>query len=77
MYGGGIESPNSRSLSRLSWLVAIDGSELDLTNCGKLPKDSDVEGPGDSSKSDSGLEAYDSREVFMGNKKSSDNDSTG
>lgn len=59
VYGGGIPSTiSSRSRSRLSF-VAIDGSELDLTNCGKLPSDSDVDdGPGGPrSKSDSGLDA--------------------
>lgn len=35
----------------------MDGSELDLTNCGKFPNDNDVDGPGLNSKSDSGLEA--------------------
>lgn len=65
------------SLSMLSWLVAIEGSELDLTNCGRLPRDRDVDGPGLNSRSDSGLDAYDRREVVMGNRKSSDNDSTG
>lgn len=57
--------------------MAIDGSELDLTSCGRLPRDSDADGPGLSSKSDSGLEAYDRRDVFMGNRKSSDKDSAG
>lgn len=61
VYGGGINpSPilfNSISLSKLSWLVAMDGSELDFTNCGKFPNDNDVDGPGLNSKSDSGLEA--------------------
>lgn len=59
VYGGGIPSTiSSRSRSILSF-VAIDGSELDLTSCGKLPSDSDVDdGPGGPrSKSDSGLEA--------------------
>lgn len=78
MYGGGKPSPSSRSRSRLSWLVAIDGSELDLTNCGKFPSDNEVDGPGLKSKSDSGLEAYERRDVvFIGNRKSSDRDSTG
>lgn len=54
---GGSPSPSSLSRSKLSWLVAIDGSELDLTNCGKLPNDSDDDGPGLNSRSDSGLEA--------------------
>lgn len=67
----------SLSLSKLSWLVAIDGSELALTNCGKLPSDNDADGPGLSSKSDSGLDAYDKRDVVMGNRKSSERDSTG
>jgi len=57
--------------------VAIDGSELALTNCGKLPSDNDADGPGLSSKSDSGLDAYESRDVVMGNRKSSERDSTG
>lgn len=57
--------------------MAIDGSELALTNCGKLPSDNDADGPGLSSKSDSGLDAYESREVVMGNRKSSERDSTG
>lgn len=57
--------------------MAIEGSELDLTSCGRLPSDSDADGPGLSSKSDSGLEAYDRRDVFMGNKKSSESDSAG
>lgn len=78
VYGGGNPSPiMSLSLSKLSWLVAIDGSELDLTNCGKLPRDNDVDGPGLNSKSDSGLDAYDKRLEVMGNRKSSDKDSTG
>lgn len=55
----------------------MDGSELDLTNCGKLPNDNDDDGPGLISKSDSGLDAYESRDVVMGNRKSSDNDSMG
>lgn len=67
----------SLSLSKLSWLVAIDGSELALTNCGKLPSDNDADGPGLSSKSDSGLDAYDKRDVVMGKRKSSERDSTG
>lgn len=52
-------STSSKLLSKASWLVAIDGSELLFTNCGKLPRDkcNDAEGPGLSSKSDSGLEA--------------------
>lgn len=59
VYGGGIPSiiSSSRSRSKLSWFVAIDGSELDFTSCGKFPSESDVGGPGLSSKSDSGLEA--------------------
>lgn len=57
--------------------MAIDGSELDLTNCGKLPRDNDVDGPGLNSKSDSGLDAYDKRLEVIGNRKSSDKDSTG
>jgi hypothetical protein len=58
VYGGGIPSTiSSRSRSKLSWFVAIDGSELDFTSCGKLPRESDADGPGLSSKSDSGLEA--------------------
>lgn len=57
--------------------MAIDGSELDFTNCGKLPKDNDVDGPGLNSKSDSGLDAYDKRFEVIGNRKSSDKDSTG
>lgn len=80
VYGGGINpipSPNSRSLSKLSWLVAIDGSELAFTNAGKLPNDSELDGPGPISRSLSGLDAYDRREVFMGKRKSSDKDSTG
>lgn len=78
VYGGGSPSPSiSLSLSKLSWLVAIDGSELDLTNCGKFPNDNDVGGPGLISKSDSGLDAYDKRDEDIGNKKSSDNDSAG
>lgn len=78
VYGGGSPSPTvSLSLSKLSWLVAIDGSELDLTNCGKLPRDNDVDGPGLNSKSDSGLDAYDKREVVIGKRKSSDRDSIG
>lgn len=78
VYGGGSPSPiMSLSLSKLSWLVAIDGSELALTNCGKLPSDNDADGPGLSSKSDSGLDAYESRDVVMGNRKSSERDSTG
>lgn len=78
VYGGGSPSPiMSLSLSKLSWLVAIDGSELALTNCGKLPSDNDADGPGLSSKSDSGLDAYDKRDVVMGNRKSSERDSTG
>lgn len=77
MYGGGIPSPKSLSLSKLSWLVAIDGSELAFTNAGKLPNDKDPDGPGLNSKSDSGLDAYDRRDVFIGNRKSSDKDSTG
>lgn len=79
VYGGGIPSPifNSLSRSKLSWFVAIDGSEHDLTNCGKFPNDNDADGPGLNSRSDSGLEAYDKRDVVIGNKKSSDNDSTG
>lgn len=81
VYGGGINpSPmlfNSRSRSKLSWLVAMDGSELAFTNCCKLPNDNDVDGPGLNSRSDSGLEAYDRRDVVIGNRKSSDNDSTG
>lgn len=77
VYGGGIPSPISLSLSKLSWLVAIDGSELAFTNAGKLPNDSDPDGPGLSSKSDSGLDAYERRDVFIGNRKSSERDSTG
>lgn len=78
VYGGGSPSPiMSLSLSKLSWLVAIDGSELALTNCGKLPSDNDADGPGLSSKSDSGLDAYDKRDVVMGKRKSSERDSTG
>lgn len=79
MYGGGIiPSPIiSLSLSKLSWLVAIDGSELAFTKAGKLPNDSDPDGPGLSSKSDSGLDAYERRDVFMGKRKSSERDSTG
>ena len=58
VYGGGIPSTiSSRSWSKLSWFVAIDGSELDFTSCGKWPSESDADGPGLSSKSDSGLEA--------------------
>lgn len=57
--------------------MAIDGSELDFTSCGKLPSESEADGPGLSSRSDSGLEAYDRREVVIGNRKSSDKDSTG
>lgn len=79
VYGGGIPipSPKSLSLSKLSWLVAIDGSELALTNAGKLPNDNDPDGPELISRSDSGLDAYDRRDVFMGNRKSSDKDSIG
>lgn len=58
VYGGGIPSTiSSRSWSKLSWFVAIEGSELDFTSCGKLPSDSDADGPGLNSKSDSGLDA--------------------
>lgn len=57
--------------------MAIDGSELDLTNCGRFPRDNEADGPGLISKSDSGLEAYDRRDVFMGNRKSSESDSAG
>lgn len=78
VYGGGNPSPSMcLSLSKMSWLVAIDGSEFDLTNCGKLPKGSDVDGPGLNSKSDSGLDAYDKRDVVIGNRKSSERDSIG
>lgn len=72
-----MSSPSSRSRSKLSWLVAIDGSEFDFTNFGKFPSDNEADGPGLSSKSDSGLEAYDKRDVVIGKRKSSDKDSTG
>lgn len=69
---------SSLSFSMMSWLVAIDGSEQDFTSCGKLPKDNEVDGPGLISRSDSGLDAYDNREVvFIGNRNSSDNVSEG
>lgn len=55
----------------------MEGSELDFTSCGRFPSESDAEGPGLSSKSLSGLEAYDRRDVFIGNRKSSPNDSAG
>lgn len=81
VYGGGINpSPKlfiSMSRSKFSWLVAIDGSELALTNCGKLPIDNELVGPELISRSDSGLDAYDKRDVFIGNRKSSERDSSG
>lgn len=81
VYGGGISpSPklfSSTSRSKLSWLVAIDGSELAFTSCGKLPIDNELDGPVLISRSDSGLDAYDKRDVVIGNKKSSDRDSSG
>lgn len=81
VYGGGINpSPkllSSISRSKFSWLVAIDGSELAFTSCGKLPIDNEFGGPELISRSDSGLDAYDKRDVFIGNRKSSDRDSSG
>lgn len=56
----------------------MDGSEQDFTNCGRLPRDNEVEGPGLISKSDSGLDAYDRRDVvFIGKRNSSDSVSEG
>lgn len=56
----------------------MDGSEQDFTSWGKLPSDKEVEGPGLISRSDSGLDAYESREVvFIGKRNSSDKVSEG
>lgn len=55
----------------------MDGSELAFTSCGKLPIDNELLGPELISRSDSGLDAYDKRDVFIGNRKSSDRDSSG
>lgn len=73
VYGGGTASPMwfiSSSRSMLSCVVAIEGSEEDLTSLGA--------GGGLTSKSLSGLEAYDSLFSVLDdieNKKSSDNGS--